>query len=462
MKNSKIDMCNGPLLKKMLIFTVPVILTGILQLLFNAADLIVVGRFGSNGSNSVAAVGATSSLCNLIINFFIAGSMGSGVAVAQAIGSKNDKDLYKCIHTAIPIALLSGLILSVIGICFSKSFLIMMSTPDEIIDLSALYMRIYFSGIIFSLLYNFGASILRAIGDTKRPLIYLILAGFINVALNILFVTVFNLDVAGVALATVISQFVSATLVLGALMRRNDNCRLFIFKIRFYSSALKKILKISIPAGIQSVIFSFSNVLIQSSVNSLSHLNGFVAGNAAASNIEGFVYIIMNSFYQTTINFTGQNIGAKKYDRVKKIFRIALVSVSIVGLISGLTVFFFATPLLKLYIIDSTDAVKWGIVKLGWVCAPYFLCGIMEVSTGVLRGMGKSIIPMIITIFGVFVIRNGWVLTIFQIPKFHNPHILYCAYPISWIFTFLVQFIAFMVIFKKYNIDDKSKSGPSD
>ncbi|MBE6732806.1 MAG: MATE family efflux transporter [Ruminococcaceae bacterium] len=449
LKRQQVDMVNGRLFFKILTYAVPIILTGILQLLFNAADLMIVGRFGSNGSDSVAAVGATSSLTSLMINFFMGFSSGSGVAVAQAIGAKDDEKASKAVHTVILLAFIAGVIVSVIGSVASGYMLKVMSTPKEIIHLSSLYMRIIFSGMIFNMLYNFGAAILRAVGDTTRPLLYLLIAGILNVVLNIFFVTVLNMDVAGVALATVISQAVSCILVLLALVRRNDACKLCIKKIRIYKAPLKKILSIGLPAGLQSTLFSVSNVMIQSSINSLSYLEGLVAGFAAAASIEGFAYVTMNSFYQASLNFTGQNIGAKKYDRVKKIFFYATFWAVSLGLIAGIGLYIFNKPLLSLYITDSAEALKWGAVRLAYIGIPYFLCGMMEVATGCLRGMGVSIAPMFITVLGVCGIRLSWIFTIFQIDKYHTPQILFLSYTVSWIITFLVEAIVFFNLLKR-------------
>ncbi len=310
MSRRNIDMLNGSLFKNVIAYTVPIILTGLLQLLFNAADLIIVGQFC--GSLSVAAVGATGSITNLIVNLFIGLSVGAGVVVAQSIGAGNGQKTHRTIHTAIPTALVGGVVLTVIGIGFSEIFLRWMDTPENILPLSALYMKIYFAGIIFMMIYNFCSSILRAAGDTKSPLIFLTIAGVINVALNVIFVTTFDLNVVGVALATTISQGVSATLVLITLIKRTDSCKLYLSQMRFYKDEFIQLIKIGLPAGIQGSLFSISNVIIQSSINSFGDIA--VAGNAAALNIEGFVYVTLNAFHQTTLNFTGQNIGANQYN----------------------------------------------------------------------------------------------------------------------------------------------------
>lgn len=445
MNTNNDTMLRGPLFKNIVIYTIPIILTSILQLLFNAADLIVVGRFC--GSVSVGAVGATGSITNLIINLFIGLSVGAGVTVAHARGCDDDETMHRTVHTALPTAIISGIILTVIGFAFSETFLEMMDTPENVLPLSTVYMKIYFGGITFNMVYNFSASILRAIGDTKSPLIFLSIAGVINVILNIIFVTLFDMNVAGVALATTISQGISAILVVIALMRRKDACKLSLSKMHFYKVQLLKIIRIGLPAGIQGSLFSISNVIIQSSINSFGDI--VMSGNAAAENIEGFVYVCLNAFHQTSINFTGQNAGANQYKRVFKILWLCLICVSVVGISIGLLVYSIGPTLLSIYITDSADAISYGFTRLGFICIPYFLCGLMDVTTGSLRGMGASVVPMIISILGVCGIRLLWIYTIFQIPRFHTPECLYFSYTVSWTFTFLCHFCAFFIIYKK-------------
>ena len=445
MKQSNNRFLEGNLLTNIVRYTIPIILTSVLQLLFNAADLVVVGQFC--GSVSVAAVSATGAITMLIINLFIGLSIGAGVVVAQGYGCKDERMVHRTVHTTIPAALISGIFLTVAGILLSRPLLQLMGTPDEVIGLSTLYMQIYFGGITFNMLYNFSASILRAVGDTKSPLIFLSISGVINVGLNLIFVTQFHMNVAGVALATTISQAVSAVLVLIVLMRRTDMCRLNLRKMRIYSTQLKKIISIGLPAGIQGSLFSISNVLIQSSVNSFGPV--VMSGNGAAGNIEGFVYVSINAFQQTAVNFTGQNVGAGNYKRVWRIFWICLGCVSAVGLFAGALAFSFGKQLLSIYINDSAEAITYGILRMSYICLPYFLCGIMDVSTGALRGMGASIVPMIISVLGVCGIRILWISTIFQIPAFHSPASLYISYPISWIITFACQLVAFLYIYKR-------------
>lgn len=445
MTGRKQNMLEGPLFGNIVAYTIPIILTGILQLLFNAADLMVVGRFC--GSISVAAVGATTSLTNLLVNFFVGLSAGAGVATAHAIGGGQDQQVHQTVHTTLPASLICGTLVTVIGVGFSGTFLKWMGTPENVLELSALYMKIYFAGITFTMIYNFSAAILRAAGDTRSPLIFLSISGVINVVLNVIFVTVFRMNVAGVALATTISQGIAAALVVRSLIKRQDACRLEWRKLRFYAGPLKKILRIGLPAGIQSSLFGISNVLIQSSVNSFGDV--FIAGNAAATNLEGFLYLGLNSFHQTAVNFCGQNAGAGRYDRVGKTMAICLGCTGVLGLVLGTLGWMNGPNLLSMYITDSPEAISYGMIRLSYVCRLYFLCGLMDVCTGGLRGMGASFLPMLISVLGVCVFRVLWVTTIFQIPQFHTPRSLYISYPISWTITFVIQMIAFVILFRR-------------
>ena len=439
-------MLSGPLLPNIILYTVPIILTSLLQLLFNAADLVIVGRFC--GSISVAAVGANGSITNLMVNFFVGLSVGAGVTVAHGLGSREDAVVHNTVHTALPTALVSGVLLTIVGVSFSGTFLRWMGTPETVLPLSSLYMQIYFAGITFTMVYNYCAAILRAAGDTKSPLVFLSFAGVLNVVLNIFFVTVMHMNVAGVALATTISQGVSAVLVTWALMKRTDACRLELKKMKFHRLQLTKMLRIGLPAGIQSSLFSISNVLIQSSINSFGDV--LMSGNAAAGNIEGFIYVSLNAFHQTAVNFMGQNAGARQYKRVSKTLWICLVCVAVVGLALGSLAYVFGPSLLSLYITDSQEAIQYGMLRLSLICLTYFICGLMDVSTGALRGLGESFIPMVISVLGVCGIRIGWIYTIFQIPQFHTPRSLYISYPISWAITFLFQMIAFFLVYRKH------------
>lgn len=454
------SMISGPLFRPMITYTIPIILTGILQLFFNAADLVIVGQFGTSGSNAIAAVGCTAAISGLMTNFFIGCSAGSGVAVAHAIGAGRDKDVHKAVHTIIPLAAVGGALISVIGIVFAEPLLKMMSTPNNIIGLSSTYMKIIFAGMLPNMVYNFGASILRAAGDSKRPLYYLIIAGCVNLALNLLFVLAFKMDVAGVALATVISHAISAALVLGALIKRTDSCRLELKKLRFYAEPLKKILRLGIPAGIQASLFSISNVIIQSSINSLDTIYaGVVAGNAAASNIQNFAFMTNEGFKQTAMNFTGQNVGSGNYKRVRRITNISLLMTLAVCIVVGVVMTLCSRPLLGIYISDSPEAVKWGIIRMYCMCLPYFAGGIMDVSTGILRGLGQSIFPMLASVFGVCVFRVIWIFTVFQSKAFHTPESLWISYIISWLLTFAIQYIVLRIVLaKKIKLQDLSET----
>lgn len=446
MKKKTNDMLNGSLFSGIVSYTIPIILTSVLQLLFNAADLVVVGRY--RGSLTVGAVGATGAITTLIVNLFIGLSIGAGVSVAHAIGSRRTQALRDTIHTVLPAAIISGLFLTLIGISCSEPLLRMMGTPAQQLPLSALYMKIYFGGITFTMVYNFSAAILRAAGDTKRPLLYLTLSGCINVVLNLLFVVGLNMSVEGVALATVISQAVSAVLVVRALMVRQDDCKLTLSKMRIHKAPLLKMLRIGIPAGLQGALFSISNVIIQASINSFGET--MVAANAAAGNIDCFVYATLDAFSQTAVNYTAQNAAAGKFQRVKQISRLCLICVTVTGLVAGFAVWFFGPWLLRIYITDSATAIDYGMIRLAYVCLPYFLCGLMDVATGMLRGIGSSITPMFLCILGVCGLRILWIVTVFRLPAFHSPQSLYLTYPLSWLITFLLQIVAFAIIFRRY------------
>lgn len=446
MKRREVNMLEGPIFHSIILYTFPIILTSVLQLLFNAADLVVVGNYC--GSVSVAAVGSTNSITYLIINLFIGLSVGAGVCVAHAIGSRNSEEIHNTVHTAMLTSVIGGVLLTGIGLLISEPLLRMMGTPEQVLPLAALYMEVYFCGMTFTMVYNFCASILRAAGDTQSPLIYLMLSGVMNVVLNLLFVIVFNMNVAGVALATIIAQAISAALCVRKLMHREDACKFQIQRMKIYWPQLGKIIRIGLPAGIQSSLFSISNVTIQSAVNSFGDV--FVAGNAAAASIEGFMYVTLNSFHQTAVNFVGQNYGAKQYDRTKMITWSCFGCVIVTGITVSWTVLAMCRPLLALYIDDSAQAIAYGMIRFA-ICNPiYFAVGLQDVFTGVLRGYGHSLMPMIISILGICGIRVGWVYTIFQIPRFHTPECLYLSYPISWVVTFMIQLIFYIVMMKRF------------
>ncbi len=440
----EIDMCNGPILKKMLIFTIPLIFSSILQLLFNAVDVIVVGKFA--GDNSLAAVGATSSLITLLVNLFVGLSIGANVLVARYYGAKQQKDLDETVHTAIMISLTGGLILTLVGVIGAPYFLKWMATPENILPLSTIYLRAYFVGMIPMLLYNYGAAILRAVGDTQRPLYYLIGAGIVNVSLNLLFVIVLKWDVLGVGLATTISQVVSAVLVLKCLLKGEGAIRIDRKQLRFYKDKLMRIMKIGLPAGLQGVLFAISNVIIQSSINSFGEI--VVAGSSAAANIEGFIYASMNAVYQANISFTSQNFGAGKRDRIHKILITALGIVLVIGLAMGTSCYFAGPQLLRIYT-DSQAVVDAGMVRFSCIALPYVICGIMEVFVGSLRGMGYVLVPMVVSLIGACGLRLVWIATVFQIEQYHTIRMLYLIYPISWVITTVVHMITYVKVKKK-------------
>lgn len=448
-KTYSIDMCNGSIMPKLLKFSIPLMCSSILQLLFNAADVVVVGQFC--GETSLAAVGSTSSLINLLTNLFIGLSVGANVLVARYFGAKQGENLRNTVHTSIALSIVSGLMLTVIGVVFAKQILLWMQCPGDVLPLSELYLRVYFCGMTATMIYNFCSSILRAVGDTKRPLYYLLFSGVINVLLNLFFVIVCNLNVAGVGLATVLSQCISAFLIVRCLVKETGEFRLVLKKVRFHKKELIKILQIGLPAGLQGTVFSLSNVVIQSSVNSFGSV--IMAGNAAAMNIEGFVYMAMNAFQQAAVSFVSQNAGAGRFGRINKIVFRVLLCVTITGCTLGGLAVLFGPELLSLY--SSKPAViEQGIVRLHMICICYALCGIMDVMVGVLRGLGYSVMPMIVSLLGACGLRLLWIFTIFQIPEYHTTKVLYFSYPMSWTITILVHVICFLVVRRKFPKQD--------
>ena len=443
-KRFEMDMCEGPILKKMLIFALPLMTSSILQLLFNAADVIVVGRFA--GDNSLAAVGSTTSLINLLVNMFIGMSVGVNVLVARFYGAKREQDLTATIHTAMAISIAGGVLLTIIGVVGAPIILEWMQTPPEVLGLAVIYLRTYFAGMTAMMIYNFGAAILRAVGDTKRPLYYLVTAGVINVTFNLFFVIVFKWGVFGVGLATTISQIVSATFMMRCLIKEQGAIHLDVKKIRIDTEKMIQILKIGLPAGLQGTLFSISNVMVQSSVNSFGAT--VVAGNSAASNIEGFIYASMNSFYQAAISFTSQNYGAKKYERINRIMFSAVCCSLVIGLTLGLGAVAAGPTLLMLYT-TSSEVVKAGMVRLKIIGTTYALCGIMDTMVGSLRGMGYSVVPMIFSLLGACATRLVWLATVFQIDRYHTIETVYIIYPISWILTAIAHIVTYIVARKK-------------
>ena len=437
-------MCEGAILPKMLKFTVPLMLSSILQLMFNAADVVVVGRFA--GDNSLAAVGCTGSLINLLINLFVGLSVGTNVMAARHYGAKQKSELHATIHTSITIAAIGGIILTLVGVFFTKGILELMGTPDAVLPLAALYLRIYFLGMVSNMLYNFGSAVLRAVGDTRRPMYYLFIAGVINVVLNLFFVIVLRMDVAGVALATIISQTVSAALVIKCLITSKTEIRLVLKDLGIDTKELKNIIRIGIPAGLQGCIFSLSNVVIQSSINSFGEIT--VSGSSACQNLEGFVYVAMNSFYQAALAFIGQNMGAGKYGRIRNIIICALLSVTVTGVALGQLELTFGRKLLGIYT-TNPQVVEAGMARMRIIDSTYFLCGLMDVMVGVLRGIGYSVMPMIVSLIGACGTRLLWIATVFRIDQYHKVETVYVSYTFSWFLTFAVHFICFMAVRKR-------------
>ncbi|MBQ1985717.1 MAG: MATE family efflux transporter [Clostridia bacterium] len=435
-------MVNGPLFGKIIRYSIPLMLSGILQLFFNAADIVVVGRFA--GPTALAAVGSTGSLINLLINVFMGLSVGTNVLVARYYGARDMKNLSDTVHTSILASLVGGVALIFIGCFLAKPMLLMMGSPADVIDQATLYVRIYFAGMPAMMLYNFGAAILRSVGDTKRPLYFLAISGVLNVLLNLFLVIVCNMGVAGVAIATVASQVLSAVLVLICLMKSDAPYRVDLKQLHIYKDKLLEMIRIGLPAGMQGTVFSISNVLIQSSINSFGSL--VMAGSTAAGNIEGFVYTGMNAFYQTALSFTGQNMGAKKYERVGKIMRICVLSVAAVGTILGSAGMIFARPLLSIYTTDP-QVIEYGVNRMLLVCLPYMICGVMDTLVGSMRGMGYSILPMIVSLTGACGLRVVWILTIFAAN--HTLTTLFLVYPVSWLVTALAHFICFVIAYRK-------------
>ena len=436
-------MLNGALLPKILLFAVPLALSSILQLLFNAADVIVLGRYVS--AEALAAVGSTSSFVNLLVNFFIGISVGVNVMVGQSYAKHNDSMVFDVVHTAIGTSIVAGVLFIFIGIGLSEPLMILMGSPDEVRYMSVLYLQIYFIGMPFILLYNFGAAILRAVGDTKRPLYYLLFAGVVNVVLNLYFVIEWNMGVAGVAIATSVSNLISALLVLRTLMKEKGILRVELRKVRIDPKVLIRICKIGLPAGLQSCFFSISNMVIQSSINSFGTIA--MAGSTAASNIENFVYSGMNAVYQANLSFTSQNVGAGRYSRINRILGACIAACTILGLPLQTLACIFGPQLLSIYNNDP-EVIASGLERLLIICGTYVLCGYGDVLVGSLRGMGDAFTPMIITLAGVCGLRIVWILTILNI--FPSLFVLYLCYPVSWIVTALLQLSHFAKIRRKF------------
>ena len=445
-KRFEIDMCNGNLFVKIIIFSLPLMLMGILQLLYNAADLIVVGNFGGD-KTALGAIGSTSSLISLTVNLFMGLSVGTNVTCAKYYGAKNNEKISKVVHTSILLSLIMGIGLGALGFIFADDLLTLMKND---LELSRVYLKIYFIGMPFNLVYNFAAAVLRAVGDTKRPLYFLSIAGLVNIILNIISVVVFKMGVAGVAYATIASQFVSCILIMITLCKTKECYRFSFNQLKINKRELFEILKIGLPAGIQSSIFSISNVIIQTSINRFNYI--VMNGNTAASSVEDFVYVSMESVYHASLAFTSQNVGAKKTDNIKKITAYSLIIVTLIAVIFGGTLFIFGKQALSIYT-KVPDEIEVGYIRLHYLCLPYFLCGIMDVMVGILRGMGYSTLPMIISIIGICGFRISWIYGYFyqhtNFTDYKDLNLLYVSYPISWIITFLVQLTCYLILSKK-------------
>lgn len=438
----EIDMCNGSILDKLISFSIPLMLSGILQLLFNAVDIIVVGRF--TGSEALAAVGSTTALINVFVNFFIGISLGSNVLAARFFAAGKDKEMSETVHTAITLALISGVGMGIIGVLAAKGALMLMDTPDNVLNLSTLYMRIYFVGMPFFMLYNYGAAILRAVGDTKRPLLFLIISGSVNVVLNLIFVIRFHMGAAGVAIATVISQAISCVLVLRCLYRTESSYQLRFSRLGMKAKYVKQIFQVGVPAGIQSTIINFSNVLLQSSVNSFGSVA--MAGYTAANNILGFLYVSINSVTQACMSFTSQNYAVRRFKRMDKILLECLGLTVAVSLVFGGGSYLFGSELMHIYT-KSADVVACGVDIMLYTTVTYFLCGMMDLFPGALRGMGHSAVPMILSVIGTVGTRIVWIYLVF--PYHRALDFLFISYPVSWLLTIIMQVICFYFVRKK-------------
>ena len=443
MKNNKyeIDMCNGTLMDKLISFSLPLMLSGILQLLFNAVDIIVVGRF--TGSQALAAVGSTTALINIFTNLFIGISLGANVLAARFYASGKEKEMSETVHTSITLALISGIVMALAGVLLARFALNLMGTPNDVIDQSVLYMRIYFLGMPFFMLYNYGAAILRAVGDTKRPLFFLVISGMTNEVLNLVLGIVFHMGVAGVAIGTIVSQLISSILVLRCLYTSNTSYRLYFSKLGIKTQYLKQIFQVGIPAGIQSTVINLSNALLQSSVNSFGSVA--MAGYTAANNIFGFLYMSGKAVTQSCMSFTSQNYGVKKLNRMDRVLLDCMILSVGVTLTLGCGAYFFGPELLKIYTSDA-DVIRCGVEVLAFTTVPYFCCGIMDLLPGALRGMGYSGVPMILSIIGTVGTRIVWIFGLF--PAHRSLSFLFISYPVSWILTILMQAVCFCFVRK--------------
>lgn len=451
-KKYEIDMCEGPILKKILIYAIPLMLSSILQLLFNAADIVVVGRFA--GADSLAAVGSTAVLNRWLVNLFIGFSVGTSILVSTYYGAKDEKNIEETVHTSILMAVIVGLFLAVIGCIFTRPLLIRMGSPEDVIHLSTVYMRIIFLGMPAFMVFNYGSAVLRAIGDTKRPLYDLTAAGIINVLLNLIFVIRFQMHVVGVAAATIIAQYISAGMLLKCMCSLEGSCQLKLKKMHMNKDKIVKIIRYGLPAGFQNVIFDTSNVLIQSSINSFGSVA--MAGVSAAANIEGFSFAALNSFHHAAVGFTSQNFGRKRYHRIPKILKCCIICSVSLGILVGILCYFFGDKLIGIYSTES-EVISYGLIRLYWLCIPYALFGIQDVMLGMQRGLGYAMVPTLVSLFGACGFRILWILTVFE--KWHSLPVLFASYPISWALTGMLHMICFYFIWKKVTVQQMKIQG---
>lgn len=456
------DMTNGPLLKKLIAVSLPLAFSGILQLLFNAADLIVIGQFSQTSTQSLAAVSSNVALINLVINVVIGLSIGTNVVMSQAIGARDEKRAQNTVHTSVLLSLIGGTAVGLVGVFCARYFLVWMKTDPEILDKATDYLFIYFIGTPAAVLYNFGASILRAKGDTKRPLVYLTIAGVINVALNLIFVIVAKLDVEGVAIATIVSQYISCILLVITLLKEEGYCKLVLKKLRFHKSELLQIIKVGLPSGILNSFFSIANVLIQTNLNVFGY--SLVAGSSTGSNLEGFVYTSMNAVSNATVTFAGQNYGAKKPERIKKTAIEASIMIIVISLFWTLILLTAGQYIAKLYTPDPV-VIQYACERMKIILPIYFVCGIVEVLVGCMRGMGYSFTPMIANFFCICVFRIVWIYTACK--AVNTPQMLYLSWPISWILNIVVDGIIMAIIYKRekpklMEASNEQSSSPTD
>lgn len=442
-QNKETDICAGPLFGKIIRYTIPLILMNIFQLLYNAADMVIVGR--CYGELPVAAIGATATVIQLIVNTCIGLSTGVNVCISHDIGAKKEGAVSETVTASAVLGVISGLVVTTVGIVTSAPLLALMNTPENIMDMSLLYIRVYYLGAPASLLYNYLAAVLRAKGDTKKPLYILVASGAVNVILNIVFVVGFHMHVLGVAIATVLSQYLSAVLLVILLLRERGMCRLRIIPLRFHGKSLARILRFGLPAGMQSSVFALSTLIIQSAINSFG--SSAIAGNTAAGNLDTFSYIAFNAFQITAVTFVAQNCGAGNIRRVERSFRICLLSAVILAIVTGWTIYFLAEPLLGIYLPGQDEAIACGTIRLKYICLPYFLLAMMDVTAGALRGLGSSLLPTVLSVIGSCGLRLLWIFTVFE----HNRSldVLYLSFPLAWLATFIALLLAYFFVKRK-------------